>query len=110
MIDENTTIHETISNEYQYGFTSNIQSETIPKGLTQDTVRLISAKKNEPQWLLDFRLKAFAQWQSMKMPTWAHLNIPHIDYQDIIYYSAPKPTVLKESMDEVDPELRATFD
>ncbi|MDR3297245.1 MAG: Fe-S cluster assembly protein SufB [Prevotellaceae bacterium] len=95
--------------DYQYGFTSNIDSDLIPKGLSEDVVRLISAKKQEPQWLLDFRLKAFRRWQTMAMPAWAQLRIPPIDFQDIIYYAAPKPQAEKKSMDEVDPELRATF-
>ncbi|GHT69600.1 Fe-S cluster assembly protein SufB [Bacteroidia bacterium] len=96
--------------EYQYGFSSQIESDTIAKGLSEVTVRTISAKKNEPDWLLQFRLNAFRRWQQMTMPTWAHLNIPPIDYQNIIYYAAPKPAVQKKSLDEVDPELRATFD
>jgi Fe-S cluster assembly protein SufB len=103
-------ISDITSGDYKYGFTSNIESETIPKGLSEDVIRLISAKKNEPQWLLDFRLKAYRRWLKMKMPEWAHLKIPPIDYQDIIYYAVPKPVVEKKSMNEVDPELRATFD
>ncbi|MDY0315131.1 MAG: Fe-S cluster assembly protein SufB, partial [Bacteroidales bacterium] len=84
--------------------------DEIPKGLNHETVRLISKKKNEPQWMLDFRLKAFDKWLTMKMPNWAHLNIPEIDYQDIIYYSAPKQEAKYNSLDEIDPEIKATFD
>ena len=76
--------------EYKYGFVTPIESESIPKGLTEETVRLISAKKNEPAFLLEFRLKAFRKWQEMEEPDWANLNYPPIDYQDICYYSAPK--------------------
>lgn len=98
------------SRDYEFGFETNVENEAIPKGLTEDTIRLISSKKNEPEWMLEFRLNAYKRWLTMKMPTWAKLDIPPIDYQEIIYYSAPKPTVTKKSMDEVDPELRATFD
>ena len=95
--------------EYKYGFTSNIASEVIPKGLNEDVVRLISSKKNEPQWLLDFRLKAFAYWKTMVEKRWAHVSYPAIDFQDISYYAAPKGK--KEvSWDEVDPEMKATMD
>jgi Fe-S cluster assembly protein SufB len=102
-------IKDITSSDYKYGFTSDIESEAIPKGLSEEVVRLISAKKNEPEWLLRFRLEAYRRWLDMQMPAWAHLQIPEIDYQDVIYYAAPKPAVAKKSMDEVDPELRATF-
>lgn len=95
--------------EYKYGFSTNIETETIEKGLNEDVVRLISAKKNEPAWLLDFRLKAFRHWLTLKMPTWAHLDIPKIDYQQIAYYAAPRKNTPK-SLDEVDPELIKTFE
>ncbi len=95
--------------EYKYGFTSDIPTDKIPVGLTEETVRFISAKKGEPDWLLEFRLKAFRHWQTMKMPTWAHLTIPPIDYQAISYYAAPKSTENPKSLDEVDPELIDTF-
>ncbi|KGO00076.1 cysteine desulfurase [Porphyromonas macacae] len=108
MQDENI-IEEVTRGEYKYGFTTDIQTETIAKGLNEDTIRLISQKKEEPQWLLDFRLEAFRHWQTMKCPTWAHLNIPEIDYQDIIYYAAPKRKKSPKSLDEVDPELLETF-
>jgi Fe-S cluster assembly protein SufB len=103
-------IREVTQNEYKYGFFSDIETDTLPKGLNEDIVRLISAKKGEPEWLLEWRLKAYQHWKKMKMPTWAHLIIPKIDYQDIIYYAAPKQKAGLESLDEVDPELRRTFD
>ena len=90
-------------------FYTDIDTETIPKGLSEDVIKLISAKKDEPEWLLDYRLKAFEGWKKMKMPEWAHLEIPEIDYQDIIYYAAPKQKARLESLDEVDPELLDTF-
>ncbi len=96
--------------EYKYGFSSDIETEVIPKGLSEEVVRLISQKKNEPEFMLEFRLKAFRHWQTLQMPRWAHLDIPEIDFQDIIYYAAPKKAKQLESMDEVDPEIRATFD
>ena len=106
----NNIFEDLTSGEYKYGFTTNVDTEYVPKGLNEDIVRLISAKKNEPEWLLDFRLKAFHYWQTMKMPDWAHLDIPEIDYQDIIYYAAPKKKESTKSLDEVDPELLKTFD
>ena len=97
--------------EYKYGFVTDIESDMIPRGLTEETVRLISAKKNEPEWMLEFRLKAFRSWLKMKEPNyWANINYPKVDYQDIIYYSAPKQKKKLGSLDEVDPELLRTFD
>lgn len=95
--------------EYKYGFTSNIESEVIPKGLNEDVIRLISEKKNEPQWLLDYRLKSFTQWQQMTEKEWAHVSYPKVDFQDLSYYAAPKK---KENVewDDVDPEMKATMD
>ncbi|MBQ5635722.1 MAG: Fe-S cluster assembly protein SufB, partial [Alistipes sp.] len=98
------------SSEYQYGFTSDIETETLPKGLNEGIIRLISQKKGEPEWMLESRLKAFRHWQKMPLPTWAHLRIPEIDFQDIIYYAEPKPRKKLSSMDEIDPELKRTFD
>ena len=95
--------------EYKYGFTSNIESEVIPKGLNEDVVRLISSKKNEPQWLLDFRLKAFAHWKTMTEQHWAHVKYPTIDFQNISYYAAPK-SKKEVSWDDIDPEMKATMD
>lgn len=96
-------------NEYKYGFVSDIDSDIIPRGLNEDVIRLISNKKGEPDWLLDFRLKAFRHWQTLEMPTWAHLKIPEIDYQAISYYAAPKKKDAPKSLDEVDPKLIDTF-
>jgi len=95
--------------KYKYGFVTDIDEDRIPKGLTEDVVRLISRKKGEPQFLLDFRLKAFRHWLTVEEPGWAHLRHAPIDYQDIVYYSAPKPKKKLASLDEVDPELRAAF-
>jgi len=106
----NTLLDDVTSRDYQYGFVSEIDSETIPVGLNEAVIRLISSKKNEPEWLLDFRLKAYRHWLTLPMPDWAHLNIPPIDYQQIAYYSAPKVKKGPKSLDEVDPELLKTFD
>jgi len=95
--------------DYKYGFTTDIETDIIPIGLSEDVVRLISAKKNEPEWMLEFRLKAYRYWLTMEMPAWAHLNIPEIDYQSIAYYAAPRKNAPK-SLDEVDPELLKTFE
>ena len=109
--DHKEDVLEHIGNdEYKYGFHSDIDTETIAKGLNEDVIRLISAKKGEPEFMLEFRLKAFRHWQTLSVPTWAHLDIPDIDFQDIIYYAAPKPKKQLGSMDEVDPEIRATFE
>jgi Fe-S cluster assembly protein SufB len=98
-----------VNQPYKHGFVTDIEAETAPRGLNEDIIRLISAKKNEPQWLLDFRLKAYEHWLTMPTPHWANVHYPKIDFQDIIYYSAPKPKK-KKSMDEVDPELLRTFE
>ena len=103
-----TIIHEVTQNEYKYGFTTDIETDVIPIGLNEGVVRMISAKKNEPEWMLEFRLKAYRHWLTMKMPQWAHLNIPEIDYQSIAYFAAPRKNA-PQSLDEVDPELLATF-
>ena len=102
-------IDEVTSSDYKYGFVTDIDTEVIPKGLNEEIIRLISSKKNEPEWLLDFRLKAFAHWKTLEMPRWAHLDIPEIDYQAISYYAAPKKKESPKSLDEVDPELLDTF-
>ncbi len=94
---------------YEHGWSSAIEQDFAPKGLNEDTVRFISAKKGEPQWLLDWRLKAFAQWQKMDAPDWAKLNVPPIDYQDAYYYAEPKKKAELNSLDEVDPEILATY-
>src|SRR5574344_1259705 len=108
MEKKDNLIEDFTQNEYQHGFETKLDQDFIPKGLSEDIIKLISAKKQEPEWLLEFRLKAFRKWQTMKMPTWGHLNIPEIDFQDIIYFSAPKKK--KSHDDEIDPELMATFD
>lgn len=108
--NNNNILDEVTGSEYKYGFVTDIETETIGRGLSEDTVRLISAKKEEPEWLLEFRLNAYRHWLTMKEPDWAHLNIPPIDYQDIIYYAAPKNKKGPKSLDEVDPELLKTFD
>jgi len=108
--DQDKLLGEVTSGEYKYGFVTDIETEIIPKGLSEDVVRLISAKKEEPEWMLEFRLKAFRHWQTMKMPSWAHLKVPEIDYQEIIFYAAPKQKKSLNSLSEVDPELLKTFD
>jgi len=107
-----STAAELLTNrEYKYGFVTDIETETIPKGLSEDTIRLISAKKNEPEWMLEFRLKAYRQWLKMEPPSnWANFKYPDLDFQDITYYAAPKQKKKKASMDEVDPELIKTFE
>jgi Fe-S cluster assembly protein SufB len=107
---QDKVIYDVTKSEYKYGFVTDLETDEIPKGLTENTIRLISKKKNEPEWMLEFRLKAFEKWQTMEMPQWAHLNIPAIDYQDIIYYSAPKQKATLKSLDEIDPDIKSTFD
>jgi len=108
--EQDKILNEVTQSDYKYGFSSDIDTDSIGKGLNEDVIRLISSKKNEPEFMLEFRLKAYRHWLTMKMPEWAHLDIPPIDYQDIIYYAAPKQKAKLESMDDVDPEIRATFD
>ena len=104
------TIEELANREYQYGFVTDVEAETVPKGLNEEVVRLISEKKREPAWLLEWRLKAYRTWLTMTEPTWQNVRYPAIDYQNIIYYSAPKKKPTLNSLDEVDPEIRATFE
>ena len=104
-----SVIEQLVNRPYQHGFVTEIEAETAPRGLSEDTIRLISAKKQEPEWLLEFRLKAYRHWLTMAEPKWPNVKYPKIDFQDIIYYSAPKPRKLA-SMDEVDPELLRTFE
>ncbi len=99
-----------VNQPYKYGFVTDIESDTIPRGLSEEIVRLISAKKNEPEFMLNFRLRAYRQWLKMAEPTWPHVNYPAIDYQSIIYYSAPKVENKKASLEEVDPTLLETFE
>ncbi len=105
----NSAVQELTSKEYQYGFVTSVETETIPKGLSEDIVRIISQKKNEPEWLLEWRLKAYRHWLTLKEPQWAKVQYPPIDYQDSYYYSAPKKKKQLNSLDEVDPEILETF-
>jgi Fe-S cluster assembly protein SufB len=105
----NEIIEQKIGTEYKYGFVTDIDADNAPKGLNEDIIRFISAKKNEPAWMLDYRLTAFRHWLTMEEPDWAHVSYQKPDYQDIIYYSAPKPKKVLKSLDEVDPELLKTF-
>ena len=99
MAEKDKDLIDKIEGEYKYGFTTDIETETIGRGLNEDVVRLISEKKGEPEWMLERRLKAFRHWQKMPLPKWAHLDIPEIDFQDIIYYAAPKQIKKLGSMD-----------
>jgi len=103
------SIETLVNREYQYGFVTDIDAETIPRGLDENTIRLISAKKNEPKWLLDWRLKAYARWTTMREPHWSNVKYAPIDYQNVIYFSAPKPKKALGSLDEVDPKLREMY-
>src|SRR5512143_702250 len=105
-----TALENLVNQPYKHGFVTDIESETAPRGLGEDTIRMISAKKNEPEWLLEFRLSAYRHWLTMTEPAWPNVKYPKIDFQDIIYYSAPKPKKTLASMDEVDPELLRTFE
>jgi Fe-S cluster assembly protein SufB len=110
MHTEENSIEVLANREYKYGFETNIESDTIPKGLNENVIRLISAKKNEPEWMLEWRLNAFKHWKGMKEPKWPNVSYPPINYQDIIYYSAPKEKPKLDSLDQVDPELLKTFE
>ena len=106
--EEKELLNDITKSEYKEGFVTDVEQEFIPKGLNEDIVRMISKRKDEPQWLLDFRLDAFRKWQKMEMPEWGHLDMPYIDYQDIIYYAAPKKD--SDRPKEIDPKLAETFD
>jgi Fe-S cluster assembly protein SufB len=110
MSSDTAILDEFTNRQYKYGFVSDVEAESAPPGLNEDIIRLISSKKNEPAWLLDWRLKAFKKWQEMEEPDWAFLNYPPIDYQKTIYYSAPKKKAALKSLDEVDPELLKTYE
>ena len=110
MTEQDAILDEVVNSEYKYGFVTNIEQESAPKGLNEDIIRFISAKKEEPEWMLEWRLKAYKEWQKMTEPHWANVHFPKIDFQDIIYYSAPKPKKELASLDEVDPELLKTFE
>ena len=103
-------LDEVTNKDYKYGFVTDIEADEAPKGLNEDIIRLISAKKNEPEWMLEYRLKAYRYWLTLPEPQWPNFSYGPINYQDIIYYSAPKPKKVLNSLDEVDPELLATFD
>ncbi len=104
------TIEELANKEYKYGFVTDIEAESLPNGLNEDIIKQLSLKKNEPEWMLEWRLKAYRQWLKMKEPHWSNVKYPTIDYQAISYYSAPKQKPQLNSLDEVDPELRKTFE
>ena len=106
---EDKILSDTLNKKYEYGFVTNIDQDTLPPGLNENIIRIISKKKEEPKWLLDWRLKAYKQWQKMSSPKWAELNLPEIDYNAISYFSAPKKKTYK-SLDEVDPELLRTYE
>ena len=110
MSKDNQVLEEFTSREYEHGWSTNIEADSAPKGLNEDIIRFISARKNEPEWLLDWRLKAYRHWTKMKEPRWPNVTYPPIDYQDIIYYSAPKKSPQAKSMEEIDPELIKTFE
>ncbi|MFP5355804.1 MAG: Fe-S cluster assembly protein SufB, partial [Gemmatimonadota bacterium] len=105
-----SAIDQLVSKEYQYGFSTDIAADTIPPGLSEDVVRLISAKKNEPAFLLEWRLKAFRRWQQMTEPHWPNVTYPPIDYQAVSYYSAPRTAKPLGSLDELDPKIKETYD
>ena len=110
MKEEDKILEEVTAAEYKYGFTTDIESDKIPKGLNEEVIRIISQKKNEPEWLLEYRLKAFRSWKKMEEPDWANINYEKPNYQDIIYYAAPKQKKKLESLDDLDPEMKKTFD
>ena len=107
---EDELLEEVTSSEYKYGFTTDIESDTIEKGLSEEVIRTISSKKNEPEWMLEYRLNAYKAWLEMKEPDWANINYKKPDYQDVIYYSAPKQKPVLDSLDDLDPEMKKTFD
>jgi Fe-S cluster assembly protein SufB len=108
--DELSTIEKTVFSDYKYGFVTQIEADEAPRGLNEDVVRFISAKKKEPVWMLEWRLKAYRHWLTMKTPSWANIKYPAIDYQNIIYYSAPKQKINPKNLSEIDPELIRTFE
>ncbi len=110
MSTETNAIEEFAAQEYKYGFVTDIEADSVPPGLNEDIIRLISLKKQEPEWLLEWRLKAFRHWQTMEEPRWPNVKYPPIDYQAIVYYSAPKQNKPLKSLDEVDPELLRTYE
>src|SRR3989339_2054296 len=109
MSKRESAVEALANREYKYGFVTKVEEDAIPPGLNEGTIRLISAKKNEPEWMLDWRLKAFRHWLTMETPDWAKLNVPPIDYQDAYYYAAPKAKPKLASLDEVDPEILEVY-
>ena len=107
---EEELLNEVTTSEYKYGFTTDIESDTIPKGLSEEVVRIISKKKNEPDWMLEYRLNAYRAWLEMEEPDWANVTYKKPTYQDVIYYSAPKQKPVLDSLDDLDPEMKKTFD
>ena len=103
-------LEKLVNQPYKHGFVTPIEEDVIPKGLSEDVIRMISKKKNEPEWMLEFRLNAYRHWLTMREPHWANVRYPKIDFQEVIYFAAPKPKKKLSSMDEVDPELRRTFE
>ena len=110
MKEELDVLEQTVASDYKYGFVTEIDTDVVPKGLNEDVIRMISHKKREPEWMLSWRLKAYAHWLKMEEPTWPNVHYPRINYQDIIYYAAPKKKKQLNNLDEVDPELLKTFD
>src|SRR5512137_2146650 len=110
MTTSTSTIEEFASREYEHGFVTDIETEAVPPGLSEDVIRLISAKKHEPEWLLEWRLKAYRHWLTMTEPQWQNVKYPPIDYQSIVYYAAPKTKRGPKSLDEVDPKLLETYE
>src|SRR5258706_16311503 len=110
MSSDSITAQDIAAREYRAGFVTDIESETVPVGLSEDVIRLISGKKGEPEWMLDWRLKAYRHWTKMTEPTWANVHYGPIDYQAISYYAAPKQRPQVESLDQVDPKLLETFE
>src|SRR6266446_9576112 len=107
---DNKTIEELTIRQYKYGFVTSIETDTVPRGLNEEIIRTISAKKNEPEFMLEWRLKAYRHWLTMKEPTWQNVKYPAIDYNSLVYYSAPKSVKPLQSLDEVDPELLRTYE
>src|SRR5690606_32404991 len=110
MATKNAEALAAANKKYEWGFSSDIEQEFAPKGLSEDTIRFISAKKREPEWMLEYRLKAYRAWLEMELPEWAKLRIPAIDYQDAYYYAEPKKKPELQSLDELDPEIRRTYE
>ena len=110
MAQENELLHEITGKEYEFGFVTDVEQDIAPVGLSEDVVRMISSKKNEPEWMLEYRLKAYRHWLTMKEPSWANVGYEPVDYNAISYYAAPKNNPAPKSLDEIDPELRATFE